>query len=178
MSRIGKLPVVIPKNVQVQIEGNKVKAKGPNGELMHTIPNEIDVVIEENFLKVSKKENSRNAQEKYGLTRSLLNNLVRGVSEDFEKKLQLIGVGYRAQTDQKSLTLNLGFSHPVIFEIPENIKVKVEANTNITISGAEKDKVGLFASQVRAKRPPEPYKGKGVRYIDEYVLRKVGKSGK
>jgi large subunit ribosomal protein L6 len=178
MSRIGKLPIPIPNNVQVQLEDDTIKVKGPKGELTHVIPAEIGVVVENNVIIVSKNTTSRKTNEKYGLTRSLINNLVIGVSNEFEKKLQLVGVGYRAQADQKALTLSLGFSHPVIFDIPENIKVKVEANTNISITGVEKEKVGLFAAKIRAKRPPEPYKGKGVRYVDEIVLRKAGKSGK
>lgn len=178
MSRIGKLPIAIPNNVQVQLDDNTIKVKGPKGELTHSIPAEIKVLVENNVITLNKNTTSRKGNEKYGLTRSLINNLVIGVTDEFEKKLQLVGVGYRAQADQKTLTLSLGFSHPVIFDIPENIKVKVDANTNISITGIEKEKVGLFAAKIRAKRPPEPYKGKGVRYADETVLRKAGKSGK
>ncbi len=178
MSRIGKLPINVPKNVQVQLDGKEIRVKGPHGELKHTIPEEISVITKNNLIIVSKNDTTRIANEKYGLTRTLINNLIIGVSEQFEKKLQLIGVGYRAQTDDQTLTLNLGFSHPVKFKIPEKINVKVETNTNIIITGIEKEKVGLFAAKIRSKRPPEPYKGKGVRYPDEYVLRKAGKSGK
>lgn len=178
MSRIGKLPIAIPNNVQVQLEDNTIKVKGPKGELTHNIPTEIKVLVENNSIILNKNTTSRKVNEKYGLTRSLINNLVIGVTDEFEKKLQLVGVGYRAQADQKTLTLSLGFSHPVIFDIPDNINVKVDANTNISITGIEKEKVGLFAAKIRAKRPPEPYKGKGVRYAGETVLRKAGKSGK
>ena len=178
MSRIGKLPVNVPKNVNVELAGQELKVKGPHGELQHTIPNEIEVTLNESNIVVTKKGETRVARQKYGLTRALINNMVIGVSEKFERRLQMIGVGYRSQVSGSSLTLNVGYSHPVIFEAPKDIEIKVEANTNIIISGPDKEKVGLLASQIRAVRPPEPYKGKGIRYLDEYVLRKAGKSGK
>jgi large subunit ribosomal protein L6 len=178
MSRIGKLPVIVPKNVNVELTGQNLKVKGPHGELIHTIPNEIEVSIAENTIRVNKKQETRIARQKYGLTRALINNMVIGVSEKFERRLQMIGVGYRSQVSGKNLTLNVGFSHPVVFEAPKDIEIQVEANTNIIISGPNKETVGLLASQIRAVRPPEPYKGKGIRYLDEYVIRKAGKSGK
>jgi large subunit ribosomal protein L6 len=178
MSRIGKLPVKVPKNVNVELTGQEIKVKGPHGELLHTIPSEIEVSLNEDKIVVNKKIETRIARQKYGLTRALINNMVIGVSEKFERRLQMIGVGYRSQVSGSSLTLNVGYSHPVIFEAPKDIEIKVEANTNIIISGPDKEKVGLLASQIRAVRPPEPYKGKGIRYLDEYVLRKAGKSGK
>ena len=178
MSRIGKLPVIVPKNVNVELNEKNLKVKGPHGELNHTIPNEINVSIEDNKICVTKNEDTRLARQKYGLTRTLINNMVLGVSEQFTVRLQMIGVGYRAQADAKKLTLNVGFSHPVIFDIPDTIKITVEANTNLSIQGPNKEKVGLLASQIRAILPPEPYKGKGIRYHDEVVLRKAGKSGK
>jgi large subunit ribosomal protein L6 len=178
MSRIGKLPVSVPKNVNVELTGQEIKVKGPHGELLHTIPSEIEVSLNEDKIVVNKKIETRIARQKYGLTRALINNMVIGVSEKFERRLQMIGVGYRSQVSGSSLTLNVGYSHPVIFEAPKDIEIKVEANTNIIISGPDKEKVGLLASQIRAVRPPEPYKGKGIRYLDEYVLRKAGKSGK
>jgi len=178
MSRIGKLPVNVPKNVNVELTGQEIKVKGPHGELLHTIPSEIEVSLNEDKIVVNKKIETRIARQKYGLTRALINNMVIGVSERFERRLQMIGVGYRSQVSGSSLTLNVGYSHPVIFEAPKDIEIKVEANTNIIISGPDKEKVGLLASQIRAVRPPEPYKGKGIRYLDEYVLRKAGKSGK
>jgi len=177
MSRIGKLPVSVPKNVNVELTGQEIKVKGPHGELLHTIPSEIEVSLNEDKVIVNKRIESRIARQKYGLTRALINNMVIGVSEKFERRLQMIGVGYRSQVSGKTLTLSVGFSHPVVFEAPKDIEIKVEANTNI-ISGPDKEKVGLLASQIRAVRPPEPYKGKGIRYLDEYVLRKAGKSGK
>ena len=178
MSRIGKLPVTVPKNVNVELTGQEIKVKGPHGELLHTIPSEIEVSVNEDQIVVNKKIETRIARQKYGLTRALINNMVIGVSEKFERRLQMIGVGYRSAVSGNSLTLNVGFSHPVVFEAPKDIEIKVEANTNIIISGPDKEKVGLLASQIRAVRPPEPYKGKGIRYLDEYVLRKAGKSGK
>ena len=178
MSRIGKLPVNVPKNVNVELTGQEIKVKGPHGELLHTIPSEIEVSVNEDQIVVNKKIETRIARQKYGLTRALINNMVIGVSEKFERRLQMIGVGYRSAVSGNSLTLNVGFSHPVVFEAPKDIEIKVEANTNIIISGPDKHKVGLLASQIRAVRPPEPYKGKGIRYSDEYVMRKAGKSGK
>ena len=178
MSRIGKLPVNVPKNVNVELTGQEIKVKGPHGELLHKIPSEIEVSLNEDTIVVNKKIETRIARQKYGLTRALINNMVIGVSEKFERRLQMIGVGYRSAVSGNSLTLNVGFSHPVVFEAPKDIEIKVEANTNIIISGPDKEKVGLLASQIRAVRPPEPYKGKGIRYLDEYVLRKAGKSGK
>jgi len=177
MSRIGKLPVSVPKNVN-ELTGQEIKVKGPPGELLHTIPSEIEVSLNEDKVIVNKRIESRIARQKYGLTRALINNMVIGVSEKFERRLQMIGVGYRSQVSGKTLTLSVGFSHPVVFEAPKDIEIKVEANTNIIISGPDKEQVGLLASQIRALRPPEPYKGKGIRYLDEYVLRKAGKSGK
>ena len=178
MSRIGKLPVNVPKNVNVELTGQEIKVKGPHGELLHTIPSEIEVSVNEDQIVVNKKIETRIARQKYGLTRALINNMVIGVSEKFERRLQMIGVGYRSAVSGNSLTLNVGYSHPVVFEAPKDIEIKVEANTNIIISGPDKEKVGLLASQIRAVRPPEPYKGKGIRYLDEYVIRKAGKSGK
>nr|YP_009684632.1 ribosomal protein L6 [Pseudopedinella elastica]QDR24718.1 ribosomal protein L6 [Pseudopedinella elastica] len=178
MSRIGKLPIGIPKNVNVTLNGTKIEIKGPNGSLDREIPELIGVNMEDDKLIIVKKQENRLARQQYGLVRSLINNMVIGVSTKFEKKLQMIGVGYRAQVQGKELTLSVGFSHPVVFVIPQEIDVKVETNTNLTISGADKAAVGLLASQIRAVRPPEPYKGKGIRYTNEVVLRKAGKSGK
>ena len=178
MSRIGKLPVIVPKNVNIELTGKEITVKGAHGELNYTIPDEIDVSLNENNIIVSKNVETRLARQKYGLVRALINNMVIGVSEQFERRLQMVGVGYRSQVSGKDLTLNVGFSHPVVFATPDGIEIKVEANTNIIIRGADKEKVGLLASQIRAVRPPEPYKGKGIRYVNERVLRKAGKSGK
>ena len=178
MSRIGKLPVKVPKGVNITLNEQTVKVKGPHGELSQLIPKEISVSISDDTVTVSKNEETIKARQQYGLVRSLVNNMVIGVSEKFEKKMQMIGVGYRAQVQGKKLTLLVGYSHPVEFEVPDGLEVKVEGNTNLTVSGSDKEKVGLLASQIRATRPPEPYKGKGIRYVDEVVLRKAGKSGK
>merc|ERR1711971_51638 len=177
MSRIGKLPVTLSESVKVELIGQEIRIKGKHGELDYVIPDEIKVSLNENTLLVEKKVETRVARQKYGLVRALINNMVIGVSEQFEQRLQMVGVGYRSQVSGKDLTLNVGYSHPVVFSTPEGIDVQVEANTNIIIRGADKEKVGLLASQIRAVRPPEPYKGKGIRYLNEYVARKAGKSG-
>lgn len=178
MSRIGKLPINVPPNVKITIENRKITVSGPNGNLDLVIPDGVTVKLNENILTCEKTEESIRAREKFGLIRALLNNMVNGVNTKFEKKLQMIGVGYRAQVQNKQLTLNVGYSHPIVFTIPENLEVIVEANTNLTVKGINKESVGLFASKIRATRPPEPYKGKGIRYTDEVVLKKAGKSGK
>jgi large subunit ribosomal protein L6 len=178
MSRIGKLPINVPPNVKITIENRKLTVSGPNGSLDLVIPDGVTVKLNENILLCEKTEESIRAREKFGLLRALLNNMVNGVNTKFEKKLQMIGVGYRAQVQNKQLTLNVGYSYPIVFTIPEHLEVVVEANTNLTIKGIDKESVGLFASKIRATRPPEPYKGKGIRYTNEIVLKKAGKSGK
>ena len=178
MSRIGKLPVLIPENVSVSLDGQNLTIKGPFGELVRKINDEINVSILENKINITKNVESRIARQKYGLIRSLINNMVIGVSQKFERKLQMVGVGYRSQIDGNTLKMNVGFSHPVLFSIPEGLEVIVESNTTIIVRGADKEKVGLFSSQIHAIRPPEPYKGKGILYFDEVILRKAGKSGK
>jgi large subunit ribosomal protein L6 len=178
MSRVGKLPIVVPPNVNITLEDRKITVKGPNGSLNLVIPDGVSVKLSENIITCGKTEESISAREKFGLLRALLNNMVKGVRIKFEKKLQMIGVGYKAQVQNKQLTLNIGYSHPILFTIPENLEVSVETNTNLTIKGADKESVGLFAAKIRATRPPEPYKGKGIRYTNEVVLRKAGKSGK
>lgn len=178
MSRIGKLPIQVPTDVQIEIIDNTFKAIGRYGELSQTIPQEISVEIDSGCVFLNKKEISKKAEQKHGLIRSLINNIVIGVSKKFEKKLIMVGVGYRAQVQGKNLILQAGYSHPVEFIISEGLDVKVENNTNLIISGICKHDVGLFASKVRATRLPEPYKGKGIRYHDEIILRKAGKSGK
>ena len=180
MSRIGKQSITVPKQVKVKLDGQKISVEGPKGSLSRILPSLVCCTMDEGGqnLFVEKTQDTKLSQALFGLSRTLVANMVHGVSVGFEKRLQITGVGYRAQTDDQTLTLNLGFSHPVKLKIPEKINVKVETNTNIIITGIEKEKVGLFAAKIRSKRPPEPYKGKGVRYPDEYVLRKAGKSGK
>lgn len=178
-SRIGKQPIQVPSNVTITLEGQFLKVKGPLGELSQSYPREVNVEREEpGTLKVKKAMETRRANQMHGLFRTLTDNMVVGVSKGFEKKLQLIGVGYRAMLEGNDLVLNLGFSHPVRMAMPDGIKVKVEDNTRITVSGYDKSAVGQFAASVRRWRPPEPYKGKGVKYADEIVRRKEGKAGK
>ncbi|KAJ6802167.1 50S ribosomal protein L6, chloroplastic [Iris pallida] len=178
-SRIGKQPIAVPSNVSITLEGQDLKVKGPLGELSRTYPREVKVEREESgYLKVSKAMDTRRANQMHGLFRTLTDNMVVGVSKGFEKRLQLIGVGYRAMLEGKDLVLNLGFSHPVRMAIPEGIQVKVEDNTRIAVSGFDKCSIGEFAAAIRKWRPPEPYKGKGVKYADEIVRRKEGKAGK
>ncbi|XP_050245632.1 50S ribosomal protein L6, chloroplastic [Quercus robur] len=178
-SRIGKQPIQVPSNVTITLEGQFLKVKGPLGELSQSYPREVNVEREEpGTLKVKKAMETRRANQMHGLFRTLTDNMVVGVSKGFEKKLQLIGVGYRAMLEGQDLVLNLGFSHPVRMAIPDGIKVKVEDNTRITVSGYDKSAIGQFAASVRRWRPPEPYKGKGVKYADEIIRRKEGKAGK
>lgn len=163
----------------ILLEGQDLKVKGPLGELSRSYPREVKVVREESgILKVSKAMDTRRANQMHGLFRTLTDNMVVGVSKGFEKKLQLVGVGYRAMVEGNDLVLSLGFSHPVRMEIPQGLKVKVEENTRITVSGYDKCSIGEFSAAIRKWRPPEPYKGKGVRYVDEVVRRKEGKAGK
>ena len=174
MSRIGKLPVIIPEGVEVTVEGNTVVAKGSKGELSYTALPVINVKKEENTVKVSMKEETREARQLFGLTRTLISNLVEGVSKGFEKRLSIHGVGYNASVQGDKLVLNLGFSHPVEVKIPKTLHVKMEKNVMV-IEGAKKEEVGQFAADIRKLKKPEPYKGKGIRYSTETILRKQGK---
>ncbi len=178
MSRIGKRPIPIPAKVSVTIDGQDVRVKGPKGELARTLPSGVVVVQEADTILVNRKDDSRLARERHGLCRTLVANMVEGVSNGYQKRLEIQGIGYRAQIQGRNLNLSLGYSHPVIFEPPAGIEFAVENNTNVIISGIDKELVGNIAASVRASRPPEPYKGKGVRYAGEQVRRKAGKSGK
>lgn len=178
MSRIGKMPIAVPAGVEIKIDGTTVTAKGKKGELTRTFQPTMVIKQEGDELIVSPADDERQTNAYWGLTRSLLNNMVVGVSEGFEKKLQLVGVGYRASLKGKDLELQLGFSHPVMVEAPEGITFEVPSQTEITVSGASKEKVGQVAADIRKWRKPEPYKGKGIRYEGEYVRRKAGKAGK
>ena len=178
MSRIGKLPIAIPDGVDVKLEGNTIIAKGPKGEESVTFPDEIQVKIENKEIIVTRINESRKARSLHGLFRTLISNAVVGVKTPFEKKLEIVGVGYRAAMQGTSINLSLGYSHPVIVEAPKGITISVEANTKITVSGSNKQMVGDIAALIRSKRPPEVYKGKGVKYENEYIARKVGKAGK
>jgi len=178
MSRIGKKPIDIPQGVEVKIDGQVVTAKGPLGEEAVTVRPEIAVKMEGSQLVLSKVGDTRETDALYGLFRTLVANAVHGVKEGFEKRLEIQGVGYRANMEGKNLNLALGYSHPVIVEPPAGITISVEANTKITVKGANKQTVGDIAAFIRSKRPPEVYKGKGVRYEGEHIRRKAGKAGK
>ena len=175
MSRIAKNPVEVPSSIDVSISGGLITAKGPNGELTLNKHELVSVDLEEGKLQVKANNDSKLARSMSGTTRALLSNIVTGVSQGFEKKLTIIGVGYRAQVQGKNLNLTLGFSHPVVYPIPEGITIEAPSQTELVIKGADKQKVGQVAAEIRAYRPPEPYKGKGVRYTDEYVVRKQAK---
>ncbi|MCW9034276.1 MAG: 50S ribosomal protein L6 [Alphaproteobacteria bacterium] len=175
MSRVGKNPVIVPEGVTVEVAGKSVSAKGKLGQLSMTLTNDIDIKLDGNELSFKPISNSIFARKMWGTARSRAQNLVTGVSEGFTKELEIQGVGYRAAVKGKNLELQLGFSHDVIHPIPEGITIKCESQTAIAISGADKQAVGQIAAEIRAYRPPEPYKGKGVRYKGEQVLRKEGK---
>ena len=177
MSRVGKAPIAIPDGVKVEIGVANVKVNGPKGSLEQAYDPSISVVIEENEVRISRPDDRPNTRAKHGLTRALINNMVQGVMQGFEKTLEIQGVGWRASMEGKNLSLALGHSHPVKIEPPNGIEFSVEGNTTIKVSGIDKQQVGQAAAQVRAWRKPEPYKGKGIRYRGEYVRRKVGKAG-
>ena len=174
MSRIGKQPIQIPENIEVKIIQDEIKVKGPKGELSQSIPSQIKLVLEEQELKVIPQGKSKNTPALWGLFRSLIFNMVQGVSQGFEKKLEIEGVGYRASLQDNKLVLSLGFSHPIEIEAPEGIEFKVDKNI-ITVSGIDKQLVGQLAAKIRDQRKPEPYKGKGIHYLGEVIRRKAGK---
>ena len=178
MSSIGKAPIPVPSGVEVSISGHQVAVKGPNGELDLQIPGDISVRQDGEEIVVERPNDERQNRAMHGLTRSLVNNMVVGVSEGFTKELQIVGVGYRAAPKGTDIELQLGFSHPVIVKAPDGIKFDVPEPTRIIVSGADKQAVGQVAADIRSYRKPEPYKGKGVRYVGEYVARKAGKAAK
>lgn len=178
MSRIGKLAVTIPEKVTVTLNQSAITIKGPKGELSRVVPESVQIIQEGNTLKVIPNPNLSTGYKLYGTYRSLVNNMVTGVTKGFQRKLELQGVGYRSQVDGKTLVLNVGFSHQVKITPPNGIRVSVENNTNVTVEGLDKELVGQTAANIRLVRPPEPYKGKGIRYQGEYVRKKVGKAGK
>ncbi len=175
MSRVAKQPIEVPKGVDVTISGQTVSAKGPKGNESVTLHEQVTPALEDGVLGVKPNDESKGAVAMAGTMRALLNNLVIGVSTGFEKKLELRGVGYRAQAQGNAINLTLGFSHPVVHKLPDGIKVETPSQTEITVSGSNKQIVGQVAADIRGYRPPEPYKGKGVRYVDEYVLMKEAK---
>ncbi|WP_342388326.1 50S ribosomal protein L6 [Salinicoccus bachuensis] len=178
MSRVGKRIIEIPSDVTVDINGSTVTVKGPKGELVNTFNEEMTYELEDNTLQVVRPSDSKNHRTNHGTTRALINNMVVGVSQGFSRDLELVGVGYRAQMQGKKLVLNVGLSHPVEFEPSEDLSISVDGNTNVKVEGINKESVGALASKIRAVRPPEPYKGKGIRYKGEQVRRKEGKTGK
>lgn len=178
MSRIGRMPIAVPAGVTVDIaENNQVTVKGPKGTLERILPLEMDIKLESDTITVTRPNDLKKMKSLHGLTRTLINNMVVGVTNGYEKKLEVNGVGYKVQKQGKKLTLALGYSHPVEMEDPEGIESIVEGNS-ITIKGINKEKVGQYAAEIRDKRRPEPYKGKGIKYADEVIRRKVGKTGK
>ena len=178
MSRIGKNPVPVPDKVTVSLDGLTVTVKGPKGELQRTLPDGVSVSQVDSAIVVSPTSEKRQSRERHGLCRALVANMIEGVSNGYSKSLEIIGVGSRAQVKGKTLVVSAGYSHPVEMDAPEGITFKVENNTKVIVSGIDKELVGNEAAKVRAIRPPEPYKGKGIRYEGEWILRKAGKSGK
>ena len=178
MSRIGRMPIAVPAGVTVEIaENNKVTVKGPKGELSIVLPSEMEIRQEEGQILVTRPNDLKKMKSLHGLTRTLVNNMVVGVTDGYTKQLEVNGVGYKASKSGNKLVMNLGYSHPVIMDDPEGLESVVEGN-KITIKGIDKEKVGQYAAEIRDKRRPEPYKGKGIKYIDEVIRRKVGKTGK
>lgn len=182
MSRIGKKSIVLSEKINTKLINNIITIEGPKGKLSHEIPDLIIVNVKTmnncNILMVTTKNQTKQAQQLHGLSRTLINNMVVGVSEGFSKKLEIKGVGYRSQMDGRKLVLNVGYSHPVIIEPPDEILITVQGNTNVEVTGINKAIVGQLAAKIRSIRPPEPYKGKGIRYKDEIVKKKIGKAGK
>ena len=178
MSRIGKAPIIVPSGVDVTISGRTVTVKGPKGSLSRDIPGEIVVRKEESTILVERPNDERQNRSLHGLSRTLVNNMVIGVTEGFTKELEIVGVGYRAEAQGENLRLALGFSHPVVVPAPAGISFEIPVQTRVIVKGIDKELVGQVAANIRSIRKPEPYKGKGVRYLDERILRKAGKTGK
>lgn len=178
MSRIGRKIILVPESINVEVKNQTVIVQGPKGQLSYTLSTAIQIEKNENKLKLIKINCNPLSQKIYGLSRTLINNMIIGVSQGFSKKLEIQGVGYRAQMDGRHLILNVGYSHPVIIKPPSDIEIKVENSTNINVVGINKETVGHVAAKIRNIKPPEPYKGKGIRYMTEVIRRKVGKAGK
>lgn len=177
MSRIGKMPLAVPKGVTVALEGHRVTVKGPKGELHRTLPMEMQVTVDDGVVRVARPSDSTRHRALHGLTRSLLHNMVSGVTEGFEKSLEIHGVGYKAEQMPTGVRLLVGYSHPVEYPAPKGVTINVENPTLLKITGIDKEMVGQVAAELRRVRPPEPYKGKGIRYVGEHVRRKAGKTG-
>jgi len=176
LSRIGKKPVEIPKGVNINLEGQVIKVKGPKGELHRTIHPLIKAEIVESEIKFSRPDDLKETRSLHGLTRALIQNMIIGVTDSYKKSLEIVGVGYKAELKGKNLLLNIGYSHPIYFVPPDDVKLEVPAPTQIIISGIDKELVGLVAAKIRSFRKPEPYKGKGIKYSDERIIRKAGKT--
>ncbi|HHY65074.1 MAG TPA: 50S ribosomal protein L6 [Clostridiaceae bacterium] len=177
MSRIGRLPVTIPAGVDVKLNGNDMTVKGPNGTLSASFHPNMKIEIEDNAIVVKRPDDEKQNKALHGLTRALINNMIIGVTKGFEKNLEIVGVGFRAAKQGKKLVLTLGYSHPVEIEEPKGITIEVPSPDKIIVKGADKQLVGEVAAQIRKKRPPEPYKGKGIKYANEHIIRKEGKAG-
>lgn len=178
MSRIGNKPITVPAGVEVKIDGNHISVKGPKGTLERDVEKEVSLKLDGNVLTVSRDSNAKRSRELHGLTRSLINNMILGVQNEFTKELQINGVGYRVQKQGNNLNLSLGYSHSVIYEAPQGITFDVPNANTIIVKGINKELVGQIAAEIRTKRPPEVYRGKGIKYITEVIRRKVGKTGK
>lgn len=178
MSRIGRLPITVPAGVEVKVDGSVISVKGTKGELSHTVASPIEVTLDENTLTVTRPNDERIARSLHGLTRTLIANMIEGVTNGYEKKLEIVGTGYRVQAKGADLEFALGFSHPVNISAPEGITFTVEGPTKLSVAGISKQQVGEVAANIRKLRKPDPYKGKGVRYAGEVIRRKVGKAGK
>lgn len=176
MSRVGKQPIKVPAGVKVEQRDGNIKVEGPKGKLAHKLPEGVSVKVENGVITVTNPGTATNGASLHGLTRTLLSNMVHGVSQGFSRELEIVGVGYRAQTKGNILNLTLGYSHPVDYKLPEGIQAKVDANTKITVTGADKMLVGLVAAKIRSFKEPEPYQGKGIKYSDEVIIRKQGKA--
>ena len=177
MSRIGRAPIAIPAGVEVVVDGSTVTVKGAKGTLSRTMNSNITITKDGDTIVVTRPNDQKENRSLHGLTRTLIANMIEGVSNGYKKELEINGIGYRADVKNNVLTMKIGFSHDVIMEAPEGVTVEVNGN-KVTVSGADKQKVGQFAAEIREKRPPEPYKGKGIKYVDEYIRRKEGKAGK
>jgi len=175
MSRIGRKPIALPQGVKVAVDGKTVSVEGPKGKLSQLVPDSVSVSVASNVLTVERSSDHRNVRALHGLTRSLLANMVHGVKDGFERKLEIVGIGYRAQLQGKNLQLALGYSHPVIFPLPDGVQAEVERQVSITLKGADKALLGQLAAKLRSLRKPDPYKGKGIKYAEEHIRRKVGK---
>ena len=178
MSRIGRAPITIPAGVEVKVDGSTVTAKGPKGTLTKTMHSNMTIAMEGNVITVTRPNDLKENRSLHGLTRTLIANMIEGVANGYKKELEINGIGYRAEMKGKDLVMKIGYSHDVVMPQPEGITVEVPAPNKIIVSGADKEKVGQFAAEIREKRLPEPYKGKGIKYVDEYIRRKEGKAGK